>query len=124
MLASAIARWIVAVQLAASAFVGAFMLAIRASQLLHVSHPATIGAAGGAGTIAAALVGMLIVPVSNRSAARYVFGGIPIVCGLLALVGCLASHTFTMATGAGMQALVLAGFAVVWTSRGTSTAPA
>jgi hypothetical protein len=117
MLAFAIARWFVAVQLAAPALVGGFLPTAHVGLLLHASPPTITGATAAFGTAVAALVGILIVPAAHRRIAGYVLGGIPIACGVLALLGGRAGHALTAATVAGVQALVLTGCVVVMTFR-------
>lgn len=124
MLASAIARWIVAVQLAAAAFVGGMLLAARVGTALHAGPATTSGATAAFATAIAALTGVLIVPQAQRRIARTVFGGIPIACGVLALIGELHSHALTAATAAAVQALMLTGVVVVLTFRRPRLAPA
>ena len=113
MLASTIARWIVAVQLAAAAFLTGFLLANTLAARLHESPIVSIGCSDALGTLAAGIVGMLIVPRATRRAARWVFGGIPVAAALLSLLSALAGHLLSPPNFVGVLGTLVAGYLII-----------
>jgi hypothetical protein len=112
MLASAIARWIVAVPLAVAAFMLAFLLARTIALRLHAA-PIGIAASGAIATIAAGVVGVAIVPPSTRRTARRVFGGVPVALAISPLLHALAGHVPRPPCIFAVAGMLCAGYIVV-----------
>lgn len=113
MLASAIARWIVAIQLATAVFVTVFLLSDGIARHLHGAPVVQIGLASTVAPLVAAVTGILIVPRSGRRAAGRVFGGIPLATAAFGLVTGLVGHVPTTPNFLGIVGMLFAGYAVI-----------
>lgn len=109
MLAAAIARWLVAVPLSAATFIGGFVFTAHFGQWLHAGAAARYACGAAVATVAGAAVGRLIVPHPAGRAACRVFGGVPCILAMLAVLAALLGHAPSRAGFAGIAATLVAG---------------
>jgi hypothetical protein len=111
--AATLARWVVAVPLAAAAYVLGF--AAMAWVGLHIDgNPISRYTwAVAVATIAGALVGVLIVPSPSRRVAGYVFVGLPVALSVVLMLASLVGHAFKPTDALGVVGALLGGFVVL-----------
>src|SRR5580704_9284173 len=111
--AATLARWVVAVPLAAAAYVLSF--AAMAWVGLHTDgNPISRYAwAVAVATIVGAAVGVLVVPSPSRRVAGYVFVGLPVALSVVLMLASLVGHTFKPADALRVAGTPLGGFVVL-----------
>ena len=115
--AATLARWVVAVPLAAATYVLGF--AAMAWVGLHVDgNPISRYTwASAIATILGAAVGVLIVPSASRRAAGYVFVGLPVAVSVIVMLASLVGHAFKPTDVLGLVGTLLGGLVVLRTFR-------
>jgi hypothetical protein len=111
--AATLARWVVAVPLAAATYVLGFAamgwvgLHIDGNPVSRYTWAVT------AATIVGAVVGVLVVPSASRKVAGYVFVGLPVALSVILMLAGLVGHTFKPTDALGVVATLLGGLVVL-----------
>jgi hypothetical protein len=111
--AATLARWVVAVPLAAAAYVLGF--AAMAWVGLHIDgNPISRYTwASAIATILGAAVGVLVAPSASRRVAGYVFVGLPVVLSVTLMLASLAGQAFKPTDALGGVGTLLGGLVVL-----------
>ena len=111
--AATLARWVVAVPLAAAANVVGFVAMAWVGLHIDGNPISRYTWAVAVATIVGAVVGVLVVPSPSRRVAGYVFVGVPVALAVVLLLASLVGRAFKPTDALGVVGTILGGFVVL-----------
>jgi hypothetical protein len=111
--AATLARWVVAVPLAADAYVLGFAAMAWVGLRVDGNRISRYTWAVSVATIVGAVVGVLVVPSPSQKVAGYVFVGVPVALSVILMLASLVGHTFKPTDAFGVVGTLLGGLVVL-----------
>jgi hypothetical protein len=111
--AATLARWVVAVPLAADAYVLGFAAMAWVGLRVDGNRISRYTWAVSVATIVGAVVGVLVVPSPSQKVAGYVFVGVPVALSVILMLASLVGHTFKPTDALGVVGTLLGGLVVL-----------